>query len=120
MVLRSGVETLDVLANVDTGASNCLFEREHGEMLDLEVEAGEPKTFWTANGRVETFGHAIEIEFAGMSVESVVYFFADERIRKNLLGRTGWLDRVRLGLIDHDSVLYLAPYDFQAGQRGKA
>jgi hypothetical protein len=40
-----------------------------------------------------------------------VYFFADERINKNLLGRVGWLDRIRLGLIDHDGVLYVASYD---------
>jgi hypothetical protein len=42
----------------------------------------------------------------------MVYFFADERINKNLLGRIGWLDRIRLGLVDHDGELYLAPYDY--------
>jgi hypothetical protein len=44
-------------------------------------------------------------------VESTAHFFADERIHENLLGRTGWLDRLRLGLVDYDSILYLAPYD---------
>jgi len=32
-----------------------------------------------------------------MCRQTVVYFFADERINKNLLGRLGWLDRIRLG-----------------------
>jgi hypothetical protein len=41
VVLRSGAETIDLLAYVDTGASNCLFEREHGEMLNLNIEAGD-------------------------------------------------------------------------------
>jgi hypothetical protein len=41
----------------------------------------------------------------------MVYFFGDERINKNLLGRAGWLDRIRLGLVDHDGELYLASYD---------
>jgi hypothetical protein len=50
------------------------------------------------------------MEMLGLQFESVVYFFADERIDKNLLGRIGWLDRIRLGLIDHDGELYLAPY----------
>jgi hypothetical protein len=45
----------------------------------------------------------------------MVYFFADQRIGKNLLGRVGWLDRVRLGVADHDHLLYLAAYDFAAG-----
>jgi len=96
----------------DTGASNCLFEREHAGLLNLEIETGHPKTFWTATGRVETFGHTVELDVLGLQVESLVYFFADERINRNLLGRTGWLDRVRFGLIDHDLELYLAAYDF--------
>jgi len=32
-------------------------------------------------------------------------------IRKNHLGRNGWLDRLRLGIIDYDRELYLAPYN---------
>jgi len=63
---------------------------------------------------VETFGHLVALEVLGLSMESMVYFFAEERINKNLLGRTGWLDRIRLGLVDHDQTLYLAAYDFQA------
>jgi len=67
--------------------------------------------FQTATGRVEAFGHRVTIETLGLNFESVVYFFADERINKNLLGRLGWLDRIRLGLIDDDGLLYVAPYD---------
>ena len=55
----------------------------------------------------------VSIEVLDLQFESVVYFFADERISKNLLGRTGWLDRVRFGLVDYDHELYLAPYDFE-------
>ena len=43
VILKSGAEAVDVLASVDTGASNCLFEREHGDMLDIGVETGEPR-----------------------------------------------------------------------------
>lgn len=46
-----------------------------------------------------------------LSFESIVYFFADESIRKNLLGRNGWLDRVRLGVVHYDRELYLSRYD---------
>jgi hypothetical protein len=41
----------------------------------------------------------------------VVYFLADERINKNLLERVGWLNRILLGPIDHDGMLYVASYD---------
>jgi hypothetical protein len=112
--LTSGVETIEFLAYVDTGASNCLFERQHGEVLNLDIEAGEPMTFQTAAGRVDAFAHTVSLKVLGLTFESMVYFFADERIRKNLLGRTGWLDRVRFGLIDYDSKFYLAPYDLES------
>jgi hypothetical protein len=71
-------------------------------MLNLNIEAGEPKTFRTANGRIDTFGHIVTVETLDLNFESMVYFFADAAIKKNLLGRLGWLDRVRFGLIEHD------------------
>jgi hypothetical protein len=49
-VLSSGTEAVDLLAFTDAGAGHCLFAREHGEMLNLNIEAGEPKTFRTVNG----------------------------------------------------------------------
>ena len=55
----------------------------------------------------------VVVEVSGLQFESMVYFFADGQINKNLLGRTGWLDRVRLGLIEYDRQLFLAPYDFE-------
>ncbi len=110
VVLKSG-EMVKLPASIDTGASNCLFERKHAELLNLDLEAGYPKTFRTATGRVHAFGHLVTMEVLNLRFESVVYFFADELINRNLLGRVGWLDRIRLGLIDHDGELYLAPYD---------
>ena len=117
--LNNGAERVKLLAQVDTGASHCLFERRHGELLNLDVEAGDPMAFRTATGRVEAFGHLVTIETLGLNFESVVYFFADERINKNQLGRLGWLDRIRLGLIDHDGALYVASYDGKGNLSGE-
>ncbi len=102
VVLRSGTETVDLLAYVDTGAGNCLFAREHGEMLALDVEAGERKSFRTANGRIETFGHVVSLEVLGLKLEAMVYFFADEWINKNFArsSRAG-LTELRFGLVEH-------------------
>ena len=61
VVLRSGAEVIDILSHVDTGASNCLFARAHGQMLKLDIEAGDPKKFSTATGRIETFGHLVSL-----------------------------------------------------------
>lgn len=59
VVLRSSGEGVRLSASIDTGASHCLFEREHGEALNLDIEAGDPMVFSTAAGPVDTFGHVV-------------------------------------------------------------
>jgi hypothetical protein len=111
VALRSGANRVAVAASVDTGASFCLFGTEVAEALGLEVTSGIRQRFRTANSGFEAYGHEVEIQVLGLATHSLVYFFADRMIDKNVLGRTGWLDRVRLGLIHYDSQIYLAPYD---------
>ena len=115
-ITASGL-TVRFIARVDTGASACLFERALGEKLAFDIESGEPQSFGTAIGRVRAFGHTVSIETLGLRFESVVYFFEDTAIQRNLLGRAGWLDRVRLGIVDHDSLLLVASYDFDSNCR---
>lgn len=93
------------------GATYCLFQREYGELLGLNVEAGQRLVFSTVAGSVEAYGHVVTLECLGLTMESTVFFFANERIQKSVLGRNGWLNRIRLGLVDHDRYLFLAPYD---------
>jgi len=114
LVLRSGMRNAFLDAKIDSGASHCLFQRDHGEILGLDIEAGERKYFSTVTGPVETFGHVVQIETLGIAFDSMVYFFANAAINKSVLGRTGWLDRIRFGLVDYDQTLYLAPYDFES------
>ncbi len=67
--------------------------------------------FRTANSSFDAYGHEVEIDVLGIATKSLVYFFAEPSIRKNVLGRGGWLDRVRVGLVDHDREIFLAGYD---------
>ena len=110
VTLRSGAHQVHLAASIDTGAAFCLFSGELASALGLVLTSGVHKRFRTANSSFEAFGHEIEISVLGVLTYSMVYFFADPMIGKNVLGRTGWLDRVRLGLVDHDSELYLASY----------
>jgi len=41
----------------------------------------------------------------------MVYFFAESGIARNVLGRRGWLDRLRFGLVDYDQAIYIAEYN---------
>ncbi len=115
VVLRSGVNEVQVAASVDTlGASFCVFGTEiTAEALGLDLTSGIRKRFRTANSEFDAYGHGVELHALGVATHSLIYFFADPMIDKNVLGRSGWLDRVpcRIGLIHHDSKIYLAPYD---------
>jgi predicted aspartyl protease len=110
VLLKSGPNSVRIAASIDTGATFCIFRNELAEALGLDLANSAPKRFRTATGSFEAFGHEVEISVLGVTTLSTVYFFADAAINRNVLGRVGWLDRVRLALVDHDSTLYLAPY----------
>ena len=110
VILRFGDITADVKAKVDTGSAFCVFERLHGENLGLEIESGIPLRMMTATGRFDTFGHRINLSVLGIETEATVYFAADDSFFLNILGRHGWLDRVKLGLIDYEGKLLLSAY----------
>ena len=111
VVLKAGENSVRLAASIDTGATFCIFRNELADALGLDQANGTLKRFRTANSSFEAFGHEVEISVLGVTTVSTVYFFADASINKNVLGRIGWLDRVRLGLVDHDTTMYLAPYD---------
>ncbi|MDQ3129889.1 MAG: retropepsin-like domain-containing protein [Acidobacteriota bacterium] len=101
---------LEINAKLDTGASHCIFERNHAELLNLDIESGEPTIIGTATGKFHTFEHRITLITFGLSWEATVCFIAEEGIKRNILGRQGWLDRVKLGLIDYEGKLFLNSY----------
>ena len=71
----------------------------------LEHRAGNDPT---VTGGFLAHAHTITIEVLGIRTEALVYFAAEEHFRRNVLGRTGWLDRVKLGLIDYEGKLLLS------------
>ena len=46
-------------AKIDTGSTFCIFQRLHGELLDLEIENGTPADIGTATGSFRAFGHEL-------------------------------------------------------------
>ena len=109
-ILKLGESSADLKAKVDTGAAFCIFERIHGLRLGLEIETGIPLRMMTATGQFDTFGHTINLSVLGIETEATVYFAAEESFFLNILGRQGWLDRVKLGLIDYEGKLLLSAY----------
>ena len=94
-----------------SGRGTRLFENADATELGLVLDAGVLKRFRTANSIFDAFGHEVEIDALGIITHSLVYFFSEPSIGKNVLGRGGWLDRVQVGINDHDRALYLAAGD---------
>jgi len=105
--LSLGQSYVDVLAKLDCGASNCIFERAHGESLEIDIESGYLKGFSTATGSFDAYGHSVTMTVEKYEFDVMVFFAKDEWINRNILGRAGFLDRVLVGLNDYAGELYL-------------
>jgi hypothetical protein len=110
-VLKAGGETVELLAKLDTGAAECFFQHDYGVASGLRVEEGVRQRYMRVSGPFEAFGHEISIEVLGIETSTTAFFYADPSIGRNVLGRRGWLNRIRLGLVDHDSAVYIADYN---------
>jgi hypothetical protein len=45
VTLRNGSQSVDLIAKLDTGAANCIFDRRYAAMLGLNVESGRFQVF---------------------------------------------------------------------------
>ena len=108
--LRNGDLSVDVDARIDTGSTYCIFERHYAERLDLEIESVAPIEIGTATGSFRAFGHELTLAVLGIETVSTVYFAESDYFDRNVLGRIGWLDRVKLGLIEREGKLFLSEY----------
>ena len=106
--LRVGELFINCAAKVDTGAEVCLFQRAIGEALEIAIENGIKKRLETLTGLLTAYGHEVVLETLGLQLQTVVYFAESDDVRRNLLGRQGWLQLI--GIVDYDSELYLSLY----------
>ncbi|HXG65563.1 MAG TPA: hypothetical protein VNO70_10675 [Blastocatellia bacterium] len=98
-VLRHGDVEINCAAKIDTGSQVCLFEREIGEALGVEIEQGLRIELATLVGTLTAFGHGITLETLGFALYTFVYFPMSYNVQRNILGRQGWLQLVRLAII---------------------
>src|SRR5260370_23779402 len=107
VILRHGEDTVRFDADVDTGSSFCIFNRGHAETLGLSPESGTPAPFRTVTGSFDAYCHTLTLVTLGYSFDVMVYFAPHDSFSLNVLGRRGWLDQVRLGLVEYESKVYL-------------
>ncbi len=100
-----------VKVKLDTGSTFCVFQRQFAEALGIEVEEGTPERMRAATGSFLAYGHELMISLEGIEWQATVYFAEDEFFPVNVVGRVGFLDRLRIGLVDYEQTLYLSAYD---------
>lgn len=110
ITLSTGRQSVDLLAKLDTGAAHCIFERKYAEMLGVDVDSGRLQRFRTVAGSFAAYQHEITIQTLGIEFSAVVFFAQDSTFNRNFLGRSGWLDRLRIGIVDYDRLLFVSPY----------
>ncbi len=111
IILSTAKKRVKILAKVDTGASFCIFQREHGEELGIDIESGQPKQIGTATGSFLTYGHELTLTTLGYELDVTVYFSFAHDFTRNVLGRRGWIEQFNLGIVDYESKLYISKYD---------
>jgi len=79
--------------------------------LGIDVESGQHQNVKTAAGAFGVYGHEVNLSCLDWEFETMVYFAEPLEFPRNVLGRSGWLQHFRLGLIDRDAMLFLSHYD---------
>ena len=99
---------LAVSVKLDTGSTLCVFQRRYAEMLGLDVETGDLEVIRTATGKFIAYGHEVTLTVANLEWDATVYFAKDENFPVNVVGRVGFIDRLKIGLNDYEQFLFLS------------
>ena len=106
-----GNNRVTLSAKLDTGSTYCIFEKRYADWLELEVTSGMPARIATATGSFVCYGHEATLSVFDLEWQAVLYFAEADDFTINVAGRVGFLDRLRVGIIDYEQLLYLGLYD---------
>ena len=107
--LSHGDRSVELSARLDTGAADCLFDRSYADVLGL-AGPGVAREYRTVTGSFKAIGHEVTIETLGLQWSAMVFFHAMGNPAHAFVGRRGWLDRVRLGIVHGEQRLFVGQY----------
>lgn len=110
VTLSSDIDVyVDFSAKLDTGSTFCIFEKKYADWLGLNPGAGISTRISTATGSFQTYGYELTLSLFDLEWQAVVYFADDDSFSLNVLGRIGFLDRLKIGMVDYEELIYLEP-----------
>lgn len=109
--LVCGGASATVDAKLDTGSKFCVFQPSYARWLGLNLRSGVPERIRTATGSFTAYGHEVRLIIGDLDWSATVYFAEPEEFPINVVGRVGFLDHLRIGLLDYEQLLYLVPYE---------
>ena len=62
VTLGNGGQSVDLIAKLDTGAANCIFERRYAEILGINPESGRLQRFRTMTGSFAAYEHEVTLQ----------------------------------------------------------
>jgi hypothetical protein len=107
--LIHGDRSVELRARLDAGAADCLFDRSYADILGLSGP-GIERQYRTVTGSFSAHGHEVTIDTLGLQWPALVFFHAMGNPAHAFVGRRGWLDRVRLGIVHYEQRLFLGQY----------
>lgn len=111
LTIISDLDTyVDFPARLDTGSTYCIFARKYADWLGLALTSGIEARIATATGYFYCYGHELTLSVLDFEWQTVVYFAEMEAFALNVVGRTGFLDRLQLGIVDYEQLVYLGLY----------
>jgi hypothetical protein len=96
---------MDRLISLDFDA-DLEYEETWADILGLP-ESGVERDYRTVTGSFRAVGHEIILETLGLQWQSLVFFHSMGNPAHAFVGRRGWLDRVRLGIVHRRRRLFL-------------
>jgi hypothetical protein len=99
--------SIEVMASLDTGSTCCVFARKCATLLGLQLTSGVETRIATATGHFYCYGHELTLSVFDLEWQAIVYFAEMEAFSLNVVGRTGFLDRLQIGIVDYEQLLYL-------------
>lgn len=69
----------------------------------------------TAVGSFTAYGHEVNFAVSGIGWLATVYFAEDQSFPVNVVGRVGFLDRLKIALVDYEQMLYLDSFEGSEG-----